>query len=218
MTPLEIAAKYQGRGFQPLPIAHRSKNPNFPGWQTFETTEADLPKYFNGAAQNVGVLLGSKSNGLTDLDLDSTEAIKTADYFHVPTEAEFGRASKTRSHRLYYCDEDLYEKYNNPFLLDFLFFDERQKLKVSDMEFLKLNSGAILCQLQQSLLMKHLFNHSPEQFEDFAHEIAEREAIILANCPKTQLRITDKTRFQFYFDAVNQTTRKWFTDLLEKKT
>lgn len=117
MTPLEIATKYQERGWQPLPIAHCSKNPNFSGWQTFETTEADLPKHFNGASQNIGVLLGSKSNGVTDLDLDSTEAVKTADYFYAATEAEFGRASKPRSHRLYNCNEEIYEKFNNPFLL-----------------------------------------------------------------------------------------------------
>jgi hypothetical protein len=117
MTPLEIATKYQKRGWQPLPIAHCSKNPNFSGWQTFVTTEADLPKHFNGAAQNIGVLLGSKSNGITDLDLDSIEAVKTADYFHAATEAEFGRAGKPRSHRLYKCDEEIYEKFNNPFLL-----------------------------------------------------------------------------------------------------
>ncbi len=100
---------------------------------------------------------------------------------------------------------------------NFLFIDPAQTLKLSDMEFLKINSAAILCQLQQSLLMKHLFNHAPEQFEDFAFEIRELEAIILANRPETELRITDKTQFQIYFDAVNQTTRKWFADLLTDK-
>ncbi len=59
--------------------------------------------------------------------------------------------------------------------------------------------------------MKHLFNHSPEQFEDFAFEITERECLI------SPLRITDKTRFEIYFEAVKSTTRKWFADLLNKK-
>jgi hypothetical protein len=40
-------------------------------------------------------LLGSKSNGLTDVDLDSPEAVKIADYFLPETEAVFGRAGKT---------------------------------------------------------------------------------------------------------------------------
>jgi hypothetical protein len=117
LTALETAKEYLRRGWHPIPIPHRSKNPNFSGWQTFETTEAELPKHFNGAAQNIGVLLGSKSNGVTDLDLDSIEAVKTADYFHAATEAEFGRASKPRSHRIYNCDEEIYEKFNNPFLM-----------------------------------------------------------------------------------------------------
>jgi hypothetical protein len=88
---------------------------------------------------------------------------------------------------------------------DFLIIDAAQKLKLSDLEFLKINKAAILCQLQQSLLMKHLFSHSPERFEDFAFEISERESL---------LTITAKTSYEIYFEAVKQTTRKWFADLL----
>ncbi|HXG84824.1 MAG TPA: hypothetical protein VNI84_12445 [Pyrinomonadaceae bacterium] len=95
---------------------------------------------------------------------------------------------------------------------DFQTIDGAQRLKASDKEFLKLNGAAILCTLQQSLLMKHLFNHSPERFDDFVFEITERE------CLNSPLRITDKTRFEIYFDAVKSTTRKWFAELLEKKT
>jgi len=93
---------------------------------------------------------------------------------------------------------------------DFQTIDGAQFLKTSDKEFLKLNGAAILCHLQQSLLMKHLFNHSPERFEDFAFEITERE------CLNTPLRITDKTRYEIYFEAVKSTTRKWFADLLDE--
>ncbi len=94
---------------------------------------------------------------------------------------------------------------------DFQMIDPMKALKASDKEFLKLNSAAVLCQLQQSLLMKHLFSHAPEQFEDFAFEIRERE------CLSSPLRITDKTRFEIYLEAVKSTTRKWFEDLLNKK-
>ncbi len=114
MTLLETATNYQKRGWQPLPIAHRSKNPNFPGWQKFQTTTADLPKHFNGQPLNIGVLL---HNGLTDIDLDSVEAVKIADYFLPETEAVFGRDGKPRSHRLYYCKDAKFEKFNNPFWL-----------------------------------------------------------------------------------------------------
>jgi len=93
---------------------------------------------------------------------------------------------------------------------DFQAIDRAQILKTSDREFLSLNSADILCQLQQSLLMKHLFNHSPERFEDFAFEIAERECLI------SPMRITDKTRYEIYFEAVRLTTRKWFSELLSK--
>jgi hypothetical protein len=118
MTPLETAKQYQRRGWQPIPIPHRSKNPNLPGWQNFKTTEADLPKHFNGKQQNIGVLLGAASSGLCDIDLDSVAAVKIADCFLPPTESEFGRAGKPRSHRLYICKDATFEKFNNPFLVN----------------------------------------------------------------------------------------------------
>ncbi len=95
---------------------------------------------------------------------------------------------------------------------DFQVIDANRILKTSDKEFLELNAAAILCTLQQSLLVKHLFSHSPEQFEDFAFEIQERE------CLSSPLRITDKTQFEIYCEAVKCVTRRWFTELLEKKT
>lgn len=116
-TALDNATDILRRGWQPIPIPHRSKNPNFAGWQNLNLTESDLPKYFNGKPQNIGVHLGTKSNGLTDIDLDSPEAIKIADYFLPKTEAVFGRAGKPRSHRLYYCANGKFEKFNNPFLI-----------------------------------------------------------------------------------------------------
>jgi len=114
---LEFATDYLRRGWQPLPVPHRSKNPDLRAWQNLILSEKDLPKHFNGKPQNIGVLLGAKSNGLTDVDLDSPEAIRIADFFLPKTNAEFGRKSKPRSHRLYYCQEAKFEKFNNPFLI-----------------------------------------------------------------------------------------------------
>ncbi len=91
---------------------------------------------------------------------------------------------------------------------DFQIIDNAEILKTSDKEFLKINFSIVLCQLQQSLLVKHLFSLSPERFEDFCFEIVERE------CLNSPLTITDKTRFEIYFEAVKSTTRKWFADLL----
>jgi hypothetical protein len=90
---------------------------------------------------------------------------------------------------------------------DFQTIDGANALKTSDREFLRLNGAAILCHLQQSLLVKHLFNHSLERFEDFAFEIREREAL---------LTTTLKTEFEKYLEAVRLTTRRWFCELLEK--
>ena len=89
---------------------------------------------------------------------------------------------------------------------DFRIIDAGEKLKTSDREFLKLNESYILCQLQQSLLMKHLFLHSPNAFEDFAFEVMERESL---------LSLTAKTNYEIYVEAVKQTTKTWFQELLE---
>lgn len=111
LTALEVAKNYQRRGWQPIPIPHGSKNPSLHGWQKIKFSESDLPNHFNGKPQNIGVLLGGKSNGLTDIDLDSPEAVKIADYFLPETKAIFGRAGKPRSHRLYISDLPKTEKF-----------------------------------------------------------------------------------------------------------
>ena len=91
---------------------------------------------------------------------------------------------------------------------EFQIIDSAQTLKQSDRDFIKLNTPAILCHLQQSLLMKHLFSHAPDKLEDFAFEITERESL---------LSITAKTTYEIYVEAVKQTTRLWFKELLENE-
>jgi hypothetical protein len=101
---------------------------------------------------------------------------------------------------------------------DFQTIDPANALKISDKEFLKLNDAAILCQLQQSLLMKHIFSHSPEQFEDFAFEVREREAIYAADYLKKPVRITAETlTADFYFAAVSDVSKKWYGELLNQR-
>jgi len=78
---VESAIGYFKRGWQPIPVPHRSKNPAFNGWQNFTFSENELQKHFNGKPQNIGVLLGSKSQNLVDVDLDSPESVKIADFF-----------------------------------------------------------------------------------------------------------------------------------------
>lgn len=100
-TALQIAQGLFARGWSPLPVPYKSKNPGFANWQNFSVTSETLVNHFNGRAQNIGVLLGDKSNDLTDVDLDSPEAVRLAPYLLPETNAIFGRASSRVSHRLY---------------------------------------------------------------------------------------------------------------------
>ncbi len=57
-TALQAAQAYVARGWNPLPLPFKSKIPTDKGWQKRVIGEPDLPRYFNGKPQNVGVVLG----------------------------------------------------------------------------------------------------------------------------------------------------------------
>jgi hypothetical protein len=101
---LDVALTYIARGWNPVPIPHRTKAPRGNDWQHRRITTETAPRYFNGAASNIGVQLGTASGGLTDIDLDCPEAIAVAPYIFTITNAVFGRASKRMSHYLYKTD------------------------------------------------------------------------------------------------------------------
>ncbi len=113
LFPTPIAGSYLHRGWVPLPVPYKSKNPNFKGWQHFSTTESDLPSHFNGHPQNIGVRLGIPSGALVDINLDCIEAVSLAPLLLPSTGAVFGRPSKRRSHWLYYSDLPT-RKYTDP--------------------------------------------------------------------------------------------------------
>ena len=71
----------------------KTKKPIGTDWQTRVIREADVPKYFQGAPHNIGVVLGASSGGLTDIDLDCREALAIAPYILPKTGTLFGRAS-----------------------------------------------------------------------------------------------------------------------------
>ena len=100
-TPLEIAREYVRRGFSPVPIPHKSKGPKGTAWQTRKIDAQNVDQHFNGDPQNIGVLLGPLSDGLTDVDLDCRETVALAPVILPETKAKFGRASKRASHWLY---------------------------------------------------------------------------------------------------------------------
>jgi hypothetical protein len=99
----QAAINYTRRGLKVVPIPTRQKGPKIPGWQNLRLTEEELPTRFANS-ENVGVLLGEPSGGLTDIDLDCQEAIMIAHYFLPRTGAVFGRSSKLGSHLLYICN------------------------------------------------------------------------------------------------------------------
>jgi Bifunctional DNA primase/polymerase, N-terminal len=103
MRVLDIALTCIAQGLAMLPVPHKMKKPIGDDWQTLRITAVDAPLFFNGAG-NIGVLMGEPSGGLTDIDLDSIEAIRAAPYL-LPQTAAFGHSpSKPRSHYLYKSD------------------------------------------------------------------------------------------------------------------
>jgi hypothetical protein len=109
-----IAADYIDRGFRPIPIGLREKSPTVPNWPSLRLTKADVPRYFNGARSNIGLILGD-DHGTTDIDLDSAEAVAIADQFLPETAMVFGRKSRPASHYFYRCDPPVRSKrYSDP--------------------------------------------------------------------------------------------------------
>jgi putative DNA primase/helicase len=85
-----------------VPLPFKAKRPIDDGWQNRVIGQTNVSDFFNGEPMNIGVVLGSTSGGLVDIDLDCAEAIVIAPAVLPPTKAIFGRASARSSHRLYY--------------------------------------------------------------------------------------------------------------------
>jgi hypothetical protein len=100
-TPEAIALQYAQRDWNPVPIAFRQKKPPGNDWQHRVIAGSRVHRFFGDKPQNIGVQLGPKSHGLTDIDLDCDEALVIAAAILPHTGAIFGRASRRHSHRLY---------------------------------------------------------------------------------------------------------------------
>ena len=87
-------------GYSPIPVPNGEKAPNLPGWTKLEIAEGEVEKYF-AESENVGLLLGTPSRGLVDIDLDVPEAPGLAESFLPTTEMVHGRKAKPRSHWWY---------------------------------------------------------------------------------------------------------------------
>lgn len=91
------------RGWAVIPVPAHAKSPAIAGWPNLRLTEQELPRYFNGAAGNIGVLLGAPSGWLVDMDLDCPEARTVAMQLVPPTLAS-GHAGNPWSH-YWFCAE-----------------------------------------------------------------------------------------------------------------
>jgi len=103
----DIACRLLERGFVPVPLLFREKKPAIPEWQklTRQDVEARLQELFGRTSGNLGVLLGTPSGGLIDIDLDCDEAIRAAPLLLPPTGMVWGRPSRGgRTHYGYLVD------------------------------------------------------------------------------------------------------------------
>ena len=103
--PKKIALDYLADGFSPIPVKFQSKEPKIAGWPQLRLSANNIGDYFNGAPTKIGVLTGTPSGGLVDVDIDSPDALKFAPHFLPQTNCIFGRPSKLRSHWLYRVDD-----------------------------------------------------------------------------------------------------------------
>lgn len=101
--PVAAARLYLQRGWRIVPIPPHQKAPRLSGWQNLRLTEDELELYLPTDSPNLGVLLGSPSGGLCDVDLDAPLARAVAPELLPPTGMVHGRASAPRSHFWYHC-------------------------------------------------------------------------------------------------------------------
>ena len=107
MTPLDAF------GPQLVPVPRGEKALHRRGWQDIRLSADELQRHLDQGG-NVAMRLGPASGNLVDGDLDCPEALDLADIYLPVTRAEFGRASKPRSHRLFIAPGALFASFADP--------------------------------------------------------------------------------------------------------
>ena len=112
---LEAVRHYHTMGWAVVPVLFRDKAPGWNGrpqrdWGAFRFG-LDQEHHFL-APTNVGVMVGDRSNHLTDVDLDCPEAVELAPRF-LPSSWTFGRSGKARSHWLYRAEGAAFEVFRD---------------------------------------------------------------------------------------------------------
>ena len=96
-----MAREYAEKGYAPVPVQYQTKMPIETSWQALRIVPDQIESFFPNTHINVGVVLGTASKGLIDIDFDNPAAIRFAPYFLPSTDAVFGRDSNPCSHWLY---------------------------------------------------------------------------------------------------------------------
>lgn len=102
----EMAPLYITRGFAVVPNAPRDKRPYHKGWEEFRIAIPDVDQYF-GPNDNIGVMTGAPSGGLTCVDLDDDDAVKLASLYLPKTGMIAGRKIGGATHWFYRSDPTL---------------------------------------------------------------------------------------------------------------
>jgi hypothetical protein len=96
------AEQYLTRGWVPIPLKYKSKQPIPTGWEKITLDGFDIDTHFPvHQPRNIGISLGAPSNGLIDCDLDCEEARRAAAVLLPPTGMIWGRKAAPDSHRGY---------------------------------------------------------------------------------------------------------------------
>jgi hypothetical protein len=104
---------YKQRGWILTLVPRGEKGSRARGWDKLDPSLAEVECHVSEGG-NVGVLLGPRSNELVDVDHDCGEALELGDLYLPVTQAEFGRASRPRSHRLFVALGATYEAFADP--------------------------------------------------------------------------------------------------------
>lgn len=113
-TNIIVAAKeYIKRGYQPIPIRARSKQPVHDNWQSLRITPEKVPEHFK-QGKNIGLLLGEPSGWLVDIDCDCPYARQLAPQFLPPTRMVSGHRSAPASHYWYIAKGARTRKFSLP--------------------------------------------------------------------------------------------------------
>lgn len=102
-TKADAARYYRSLGMLPIPLKPKSKEPFTTAWQKGDIPPEEYDVIFT-EDRNIGIILGSRSGNIVDVDQDEATFVKVAKHFIPKTGLCFGRASARGSHALYRID------------------------------------------------------------------------------------------------------------------